>query len=99
MIIYRPHRGHLNEAMVEAKEFDTELEMKQFIVDDWNNIFPNVLAIDDIVIDSESIVDESIGWMDTRYVCTKSLGTDNYMKLYGLPQCIGMCATDYKKNL
>lgn len=31
MIIYRPHKGGLAEAMAEAKEFETEEEMKQHI--------------------------------------------------------------------
>jgi hypothetical protein len=26
----------------------------------------------------------------------KRMGNKDYMKMYGAPQCIGMCATDYK---
>ena len=36
MIIYRPHRGSLADAMAEAKEFNNEQEMKEYIVKQWN---------------------------------------------------------------
>jgi len=39
--------------------------------------------------------DNRSGWKDTRYVCTKRFGDKDNIKLYGVPQCIGMCATDY----
>jgi len=93
MIIYRPHRGSLADAMAEAKEFNNEQEMKEYIVKQWNGY----IFIDDIVIDDNPINDDRIGWKDTRYVCTKRLGEDDYMKKYGYPQCIGMCATNYVK--
>lgn len=54
MIVYRPHRGTLADAMAEAKEFNTELEMKKYIVEQWNDYF----SIDDVVIADESINDE-----------------------------------------
>jgi len=93
MIIYRPHKGSLVDAMAEAKEFNNEQEMKEYIVKYWDNY----LSLDDIVIDDNPINDDRIGWKDTRYVCTKRLGEDDYMKKYGYPQCIGMCATNYVK--
>lgn len=36
MVIYRPHRGALKEAMAEAKEFNSIDEMKQYICDKHN---------------------------------------------------------------
>lgn len=92
MIIFRPHRGSLADAMAETKEFENEEQMKEYIVKDWNGY----ISFDDIVIDDLVTIDERIGWKDTRYVCTKRLGDEDYIQKYGCPQCIGMCATDYK---
>lgn len=94
MIIYRPHRGSLIDSMQDAKEFNNEQEMKEYILKEWDNLF----SIEDIVISNESTNDERIGWKDSRYVCIKRLrlGKVNYIERYGCPQCIGMCATDYK---
>ena len=103
MIIYRPHRGSLEDAMKESCEFENELEMKKYIVNEWcemwKGIFNNLLfEIDDIVIDYDNVVsDERNGWKDTMYVCVKRMDEEDYMAKYGVPQCIGMCATDYKK--
>lgn len=91
MIIYRPHRGSLADAMVEAKEFNNEQEMKEYIVDHWDGY----IALENIVIDNNPMNDNRNGWKDTRYVCTKKLGKDDYIEKYGCPQCIGMCATEY----
>jgi hypothetical protein len=93
MIIYRPHRGSLCDAMEEAKEFNNLQEMKEYIVEQWNNKF----SLDDIVIESQAINDEHIGWKDSRSVCIKKLGKEDYIKKYKYPQCIGTCATDYSR--
>jgi hypothetical protein len=93
MIIYRPHRGRLDEAMKEAVEFNNIQEMKEYIVEEWDGYF----SVDDIVIGDDIMNDERNGWKDTRHVCTKWFGEDDNIKLYGCPQCIGWCATDYKK--
>ena len=93
MIIYRPHRSTLSQAMSEAKEFDNEDDMKNYILKDWDGLF----SFDDIVIDDKSVKDDRIGWNDSRYVCMKRCGKNDYIKLYGVPRCIGMCATDYKR--
>lgn len=94
MIIYRPHRGSLIESIKEAKEFNNEQEMKEYIVKKWDNYF----SVDDIVLYDEIINDDRIGWEDTKYVCTKRFGEQDNMALYGYPQCIGMCATKYKRS-
>ena len=84
--------------MSEAKEFDTIEEMKKYIVSiDIENWGQPLFSVDDIVIDDKITNDERIGWKDTRYVCIKRMGNDNYIEKYGIPQCIGMYATDYRK--
>ena len=93
MIIYRPQRGLLAEAMAEAKEFNNENEMKEYIVKEWDGYF----SIEDIVIADEEYNDTRIGWQDTKYVCTKRFGNQDNIILYDCPQCIGMCATKYVK--
>lgn len=120
MIIYRPHRGSLSDALKEAKEFETEEEMKYYIMRQYkyyadelfcmeNNCIENpnpknikyienpFFSLLDIVIDGEAFDDDRCGWHDTRYVCVKRMGNKDYIKEYGLPQCIGMCATDYER--
>lgn len=100
MIIYRPHRGGLAEALAEAKEFQSEEEMKSYIYEDWKKPYMELgfksapFDIEDIVIDDESLDDTRCGWRDTRYVCVKRIGKD----IYDFPQCIGMCATDCERN-
>jgi len=102
MIIFRPHRRMLDEAMAEAKEFDTVEEMKEHIVKLWHEGWggsEELFTVDDIVISEESAVnDDRIGWEDSMYVCVKRMAETDYMKKHGIPQCIGMCATKYKKT-
>lgn len=93
MIIYRPHRGKLSQSIKEAKEFRNEQEMKEYIVEEWDNNF----SVDDIVILEEYHDDDRIGWKNVRQVCSKRFGNTNNMELYGVAQCIGMCSTDYSK--
>ena len=100
MIIFRPHRGSLDDAMAEAKEFDSVEEMKEHIVKLWHEGWggsEELFTAEDIIIDENSAVnDERIGWEDSRYVCVKRMGDEDYMQKYGTPQCIGMCATKYR---
>lgn len=94
MLIYRPQRGSLDDAMKESKEFKDEAEMKEHIVSKVNNLFfADMMSVEDIVINTKTFNDARIGWRDTRLVCTKRSGTT----LYDTPKCIGMCATDYDK--
>lgn len=102
MIIYRPHRNGLAESLAEAKEFETEEEMKEYIFNYHKNFFNSIgrddapFDIGDIVIDkSNSYKDDRCGWNDTMYVCVKRYGKDIFMEKYGTPQCIGVCATNY----
>jgi len=91
MIIYRPHRGSLYDAMEEAREFKDIQEMKEYIVELWDNKF----SLDDIVIENDCVNDKRIGWKDARSICIKRLGKEDYIKKYKYPQCIGTCATNY----
>lgn len=95
MIIYRPHRGSLERSLAEAKEFETETEMKKYIV----KRFLGFVSTEDIVIEGEPDADvEQCGWHDTKYVCIKKNGQENYIEKYGCAQCIGFCATDYERT-
>lgn len=100
MIIYRPHRGGLAEAMAEAKEFQTEKDMKKHIYESYKEMYADMFPdppfeIEDIVIDQTKCSDDKrCGWHDTRYVCVKRFGNE----VYDCPQCIGMCATDYERG-
>lgn len=105
MIIYRPHRGGLKEAMAKARGFETEEEMKRHIYKEHRAYSLGLgysdapFEIEDIVIDKENPhEDKRIGWHDAMYVCVKRYGNEDYMKKYGRPQCIGTCAMDYERN-
>lgn len=98
MIIYRPHKQLLCDALAEAKEFESIDDMKEFISKNWTEAYEkfgisNALNPTDIVIDMDEAGynDKRCGWKDTRYICVKRLGN----KVYDYPQCIGMFATDY----
>ena len=92
MIIYRPQRGSLSDAMTEKQEFESEEDMKNYIVEEWGGF----IQFDDIVIYGEAIEDKRIGWIDTRSVCTNKFGGQDNIEKYGYPQCIGFCATNYR---
>lgn len=96
MIIYRPHRGMLADAMMEAREFKTLDEMKDYIIK--RDIFS--IKKEDIVLSEKTHDDNRINWKDIHYVCIKGYKTFagtyiDYVKMYGKPQCIGMCSDDY----
>ena len=91
MIAYRPHRGGLGEAMALAQVFVDESATKAHIVKYWDGL----IKYEDIVIEDKPFGDERIGWRDSRYVCTNRCGADDYLKLYGCPQALGHCATDF----
>lgn len=99
MIIFRPHMfgGTLEDSMQLAKEFENEDQMKKSIYNSWNVEKEN-FSLEDIVIDDRLITkDDRIGWEDTRYISIKRYGDIDYITKYGSPQCIGYCATKYKK--
>lgn len=83
MIKYRPHRGGLDEAMKEYKEFTDIAEMLKYI----EQTHEGKLTTHNIVIDESHGEDSRIGWKSSRYVCTTRYGNEKY----SVPQCIGMC--------
>lgn len=90
MLIYRPHRCSLAEAMTEARIFTSFDEIREYAANEWNSTLGwNILNPNDIVLDNESHDDDRIGWKDVRYLCVKRLGNEDYMEEYGCPQCIG----------
>lgn len=94
MVIYRPHRGGLEEAMAEAREFSGVEEMLAYIVQ--ANTDPErgpAFGVEDLVLCSESKNDSRIGWHDTRYVCTRRY----HGEVYDPPAPIGFCAEDYDR--
>ena len=82
MIIYRPHRGSLSDALSEVKEFSTWQELKEYVASTWNSMGFGQVTSSDVTIKTDSIMDERICWEDTRMVLLK-----------GYP--IGFCATQY----
>lgn len=90
MLIYRPHRGSLADAMEEARTFNSFDEIKEYVANKWNNLCGyQTLDSDNIVLDEESHDDDRIGWKDVHYLCVKKIGNEDYIKEYGCPQCIG----------
>lgn len=86
MIIYRPHRGSLNDSLQESKVFDNYGELFKYIVMSWDNLFDTsdirLLHIDN---------DTRIGWNNVFYVCTKRFGAE----ICSYPQCVGIMATHW----
>lgn len=89
MLIYRPHRSSLEEAMKEARTFNSFEDIKNYVANEWNNLWGyQILNPDDIVLD-EKFYDDRIGWKDVHYLYAKKIGNEDYIKEYGHPQCIG----------
>mgnify|MGYP003294219552 CR=1 FL=1 len=80
---------------------ETKTRKDQFILSGLIDYIQNLqidIEMNDIVIDDRLITkDDRIGWEDTRYVSIKRYGDTDYITKYGSPQCIGYCATKYKK--
>lgn len=95
MIIYRPHRGSLEDAMKEAEAFNNWYQMTQYIASKWNlAVGQKVISPDDIVMDTEPIDDKRTGWKNVHMVLVTRVGNENFMEKYGNPQCIGYCTYD-----
>ncbi len=54
MVIYRPHKGSLADALAEAEEFQTEEEMKYHIMRQYRDYAQGLLEIENNYIDSNS---------------------------------------------
>ncbi len=104
MIIFRHHKGFLDEAMQTCKEFNNFEELQQYIVDYMK---PHInLKTSDIVASNEKHLDNRIGWEDSDYVCIigydKVSDKEGFEKYFGGKYCnnlcIGMFATKYPKT-
>lgn len=85
MIIYRPHRGSLSDALSEAKEFSSWQELREYVASTWNAMGHEQVTTSDITIKDNPIEDRRIGWKDTRMVLLKAYA-------------IGFCATQYPRS-
>ena len=101
MIAFRPQTRDLNQDMQDAKQFDNEEEMKNYVVELWNEDWcgdASLFTVEDLVIDYDSAVnDKRTGWEDSMNVCVKKIGDTDYMQMYGMPKIIGICATKFPK--
>lgn len=87
MFRYRPHRGSLEDAMKEAREFITMDQMFDYIV----NTDPfHLLQKEDLSISENLGKDDRIDWSECRNVLTKRYGND----VYDTPQAIGWCSME-----
>lgn len=95
MIVYRPHRGSLEDAMKEVKTFNNWYQMTHYIANNWNlAVGKKVIDPDDIVMDDKLVNDDRVGWKDVHMVLATRIGNDNFMEKYGNSQCIGYCTYD-----
>ncbi len=96
MVIYRPHRGGLAEAMEEAREYQSMEEMlAQIVAEHTDDERGPAFALEDLVLGSETKDDPRIGWHDTRYVCTRRY----FSERYDPSAPVGFCAEDYDRPL
>jgi hypothetical protein len=71
MIIHRPHRGGLNEAMKETRQFTSLGECINTLIQEHNNSHPFFkLSESDIYLIPYGLNgDDRIGWKDTFMIC------------------------------
>lgn len=109
MVMYRPHRGGLAEAMSESKEFKSLKDMVDYIVDNFNSTVDCFhIEATDLHIAKYSDNDERIGWHDVFVVCFLPYncihdkhGYKKYFNhtLYHMPTgVLGFFTTDYEKS-
>lgn len=87
MILYRPQRGTLSEAMEEVKQFNSIKELFEWLVKDNTIKRKKAFEIEDIYI-SYYCYDERIKWQ-TYIVCVGRYFEEDYLKKYHSPQAIG----------
>ena len=101
-VIYRPHRGGLDEAMKEKRIFASFEELQKYVsgqFPEWFRVRPC-----EIIPGGNPENDERIGWEDSDYLCIDSYenimdkaGYEKYFcGRYDSPQCIGTFATKWK---
>lgn len=108
MIIFRPHRGNLDAAMKEAKEFSSLKELLYFVMIEHNRTVPFFqIDINDLSIKLYSSEDDRIGWKDVFVICFESYNNINdkigYHKYFNGQEydypcgVLGFFSTDYEK--
>ena len=73
-ILYRPHRGGLDNAMQDLKEFGSISKMLNYVYD--NESFGDEKSIKDITYEEygSHSEDNRIGWKKTYIICSKGRG-------------------------
>lgn len=97
-ILYRDHRGTLDEAMKTMREYRTVDELKAGLAAAYNKLHHELgyrgdaFAAEDVSISDDLGPDDRIGWPNTHYVCIRRMGDDDFVARFGSPQAIGFCA-------
>lgn len=91
MVIFRPHRGGLKEAMEEAMEFDSIDEMLKYICVKHNTAVPFFkIKTSDIYIQDMKDSDERVGWHNLYYLIferwSKISNQEGYLKYFGIEE-------------
>lgn len=91
MVIFRPHRGGLKEAMKEAMEFDSIDEMLKYICAEHNAAVPFFkIKTSDIYIEDMKDSDERVGWHNLYYLIferwSKISDQEGYLKYFGIEE-------------
>lgn len=108
MIIFRPHRGYLFEAMKECKEFDSLKDLLNFIVNEHNYLCPFfIIKVNDLNIQLYSPEDNRIKWHDVFIITFESFdrisNKTGYLKYFGNEKynhpcgVLGFFSTNYEK--
>lgn len=104
MIIFRHHRGLLEDSMKTVREFQSFEELQDYIIE-YMKPYGNLVR-EDIVARGVPCIDERTGWQDTDMVCIReyeNVSDKKWYKFYfsgeyDCPQCIGYFATRYPKH-
>lgn len=97
-ILYRDHRGTLDEAMKTIREYRTVDELKARIAAAYNKLHHDLgyrgdaFVAEDVSISDDLGPDDRIAWPNTHYVCIRRMSDDDFVSRFGLPQAIGFCA-------
>lgn len=96
-ILYRDHRGTLDEAMKTIREYRTIDDLKVGITEAYNKLHHDLgfrgdaFSVDDISISDDLGPDDRIAWPNTHYVYIRRMGDDDFVAKYGSPRAIGFC--------
>lgn len=88
-VIFRPHRGALDEAMKEAREYSSIFEMLHDICNEHNYHVPwFVITPEELYIEKRKLGDERVGWHNLFYLTyerpSKIKNLEGYKKYFGI---------------